>query len=385
MHTLRIGSYYEIPPMDYEQPALFTWREFYNFRNHVIRLLRAFGTAGPMGEVNLSNSEEDELSFSPEIVKNPDFFVVDDMYNEHDKISRVECLPANLDAVIIESLSSMMRMFPGWHVSFGLGDSGMVVTSEAVLIGGRRFWDCESILDVSERCQRAVDFGPPEPLDDSMNDLWRSVLVGGIDQNVRLPAASSRQWDEIIKSLDAMHSERKDGRLTSFSYGQVRHDLHPQTRRELLCRLLLDLPRLSQEMLTAAKWNIQQDSGRALADSASSAEARELINKIWSSIELAGDKFGQSEIVNWWADILTEVKEPSDLLRKELDEDMRVRVKNSDSFVPLSALFGLARLGTHDIASLVESAMISRAEWRANPMLVAWLEKLEHFHGCCIR
>jgi hypothetical protein len=79
MNTLRIGSYYDVPQMDYEQPPLVIWRDFYDFRNHVIRLLRVFGTAGPMGEVDLSADEDDQPCFSPEIVDDPAFFVVDDM------------------------------------------------------------------------------------------------------------------------------------------------------------------------------------------------------------------------------------------------------------------------------------------------------------------
>jgi hypothetical protein len=54
MHASRIGDYLEMLETDYEQPALFTWKEFYNFRNHVLRVLRVFGSAGPMGDVDLS-------------------------------------------------------------------------------------------------------------------------------------------------------------------------------------------------------------------------------------------------------------------------------------------------------------------------------------------
>ncbi len=153
MHTIRVGDYFEVPKTDDELPGLFTWREFYNFRNQVLRVLRVFGTAGPMGEVDLSAAEEDQPSFSSEIVENPTFFVVDDMYNEHDRVSIVECDPANIDAVVIESFCAMMMMFPGWQVSFRLGDSGLVVSSDAVLAGGRRFWDSTSVLEISERCK----------------------------------------------------------------------------------------------------------------------------------------------------------------------------------------------------------------------------------------
>lgn len=377
MHSVRIGNYLEMPAMDYEQPALFTWREFYNFRNHVLHVLRVFGTAGPMGEVDLSAAEENQPSFSSEIVESPVFFVVDDMYNEHDRISIVECDPTSIDAVVIESLRAMMLTFPGWRVSFSLGDSGLVVSSDTVLIGGRRFWDCASVLEVSERCQKPVDFGPSEPLHDSMNGLWRSILIGGIDRTVQLPVASSRQWAEIVRSLEAMRSQRMDGRLTPFAYDQVRNDIHPHTRRELLLRLLQDLPACSPDMLVAAKRNIQQDSGEALTDSTSPVEASELTYEIWSSLEATCDKFGQNEIVNWWADILCKVKEPSGWLKNLLEHEMRIRANHSNPLIQLSALFGLARIHVKDISFLVDDAMSTRREWNSNLLLVNWLGKLK--------
>lgn len=377
MHPIRIGNCFEVPTIDYEQPALFTWREFYNLRNYVLRVLRVFGTAGPMGEVDLTVVDEDEPSFSSEIVKNPEFFVVDDMYNGHDRISIVECAPASIDAVVIESLCAMMSIFPGWLVSIRLGDSGMLVSSDAVLVGGRRFWDCASVLEVSERCQRPVDFGPPEPLHESINSLWRSILIGDIDRTVELPVAKSRQWAEIVRSLDAMRLQRKDGRLTSFSYDQVRNDIHPQTRRELLLRLLQDLPSFSPEVLASAKRNIQRDSGKALSDCATSVQASELTRQVWSSLEVSSGKFGQSEVVNWWADILHSVKEPSDWLKRVLEYEMRTRVSHSNPLIQLSAIFGLAKLPVADIEFIVDSATTTRPEWSGNVPLMNWLEKLK--------
>jgi hypothetical protein len=376
MNTIRIGSYYEIPQMDYEQSPLITWRDFHHFRNQVIRLLRIFGTAGPMGEVDLSAGEEDQPCFSAEIVEDPVFFVVDDMHNEHDKVSSVECAPASIDAVVIESLAAMMRVFPGWRVHFGLGDSGVVICSDAVLVGGRRFWDCGSVVELSERCQKSVDFGPSEPLDDSMNQLWRSILPGGIDRTVQFPSAPSRQWAEIIRSLEAMRSQRNDGCLTSFAYDQVRYDLHPYTRRELLDRLFPHLQTLPGDKLTAAKRNIQIDSGMALANCASVRDASELIGQIWSGLESTSENIGQSEVINWWANLLHEVKDPPAWLRKALEDELRIRVRHTNPLFQLSALFGLAWLGTHDISLLVDDAMTIRPEWRINPILVKWLGNL---------
>ena len=114
----------------------------------------------------------------------------------------------------------------------------------------------------------------------------------------------------------------------------------------------------------------------ALADCASVREASELIGQIWSGLETTSGSFGHSEVVNWWADLLHEVKDPSDWLKQVLEDELRIRVRHTNPLFELSALFGLAWLGTHDIALLVDDAMKIRPEWKTNPKLVKWLEDL---------
>jgi hypothetical protein len=130
-------------------------------------------------------------------------------------------------------------------------------------------------------------------------------------------------------------------------------------------------------MLVAAKWNIQQDSGKALADAASPIEASELTQEIWSSLEVTCGKFGKNEIVNWWADILCKVKEPSDWLKNVLEHEMRIRTNHSHPQIQLSALFGLAAIHSVDISLLVDDAMSARPDWKANLLIMSWLGKLK--------
>jgi hypothetical protein len=117
MASLQFGSFFDIPPTDYNQPVLFRWKDFYDFRNHALRVLTRFGTAGPMGEVDLSVDRKDEPEFADTIVDDPDFFVVDDMYNEHDRLSIVECDPRHITVDLILALSDMELAFPGWWVN----------------------------------------------------------------------------------------------------------------------------------------------------------------------------------------------------------------------------------------------------------------------------
>jgi len=127
MAKLRIVSESKLPSSDWHQPAQFTWREFYDFRNHVIRVLRRFGSAGPMGEVDLSTDDQSAPKFLGPAIDEPDYFVVDDMWNEHERLSVVECSPRHITADMLGALAEMGAAFPGWWVKLKLGDSGLVV------------------------------------------------------------------------------------------------------------------------------------------------------------------------------------------------------------------------------------------------------------------
>jgi hypothetical protein len=376
MGSIRIGDYFEKPDVNYEQPALFTWKDFYNFRNHVLRVLRRFGSAGPIGEVDLSIDTDDEPSFSNESVNEPDFFVVDDMYNEHDRLSIVECNPSHITADLIGSLSEMTRGFPDWWVSFSFGDSGLFVTSETALLGGRRFWDCRSVKEIGDRCATFVDFGPPEPFSESMYPLWLAVISGRFDVDTEIPPAPSRQWVEVIRSLKEMLKKRRDGHLTSYEYNQVRNDLHPDTRRQFVLRLLDEISEFSADQLKAITTNIQRDFGQALSESKSIEGKISLATRISSGLEAVADKLDANEVVSWWAYVLHRTGGPSEELARVLKSELRSGLRRTNPLVQLSSVFGLARLHAPDIASIVDEASGANPEWSTNLALVNWLRKL---------
>jgi hypothetical protein len=376
MGSIRIGDYFEKPDVNYEQPPLFTWKDFYNFRNHVLQVLRRFGSAGPMGEVDLSIETDDEPSFGSDHVDEPDFFVVDDMYNEHNRLSMVECNPSHITADLISSLSEMAGNFPGWWVSFSLGDSGLFVTSETVLLGGRRFWDCNSVQEIGDRCAKFVDFGPSEPFSESMYHLWLAVISGRFNSQTEIPPAPSRQWLEVIGSLQKMLKNRQDGHMRSNDYDQVRNDLHPNTRREFILRLLGEISEFPADQLTASLRNIQKDSGQAFLEANSMEVKISLATRISSGLVALAAKLDASEIVSWWANVLHGIGEPSEELAQLLNSGMRSGLRHTNPLVQLSSIFGLARLHAQDIASIVSRASSANPEWSTNAALVDWLRKL---------
>jgi hypothetical protein len=375
MGSVRLGDYFE-ERVNCEQPLLFTRKDFYNFRNHVLRVLRRFGSAGPMGEADLYIEADDE-SFFKETVEDPDFFVVDDIYNDYDRLSTVECNPDLINADLINSLNEMTRNFPGWWVSFSLGDSGLFVSSAAVLLGGRRFWGCNSLQELGVRCAKPVDFGPQEPFSETMYVLWIAVISGKFDFDTEIPSTQSRQWTEVIRSLEKMLKTRKDRRLTSFDYNQVRNDLHPRTRRQFLLRLLAEISELRADQLNASTRNIQSDSGQALSESKSIEEITLLVTRIFSGLAAVADKLDPTEVVCWWANVLHGTLKPSEELTRVLKTEMRSGLGYTNPLVQLSSVFGLARLHASDIALIVDAASGANPAWSTNLALVKWLQELK--------
>ena len=227
---IRIGSDLEIEKTDYSLPDKFGWKEFYGFRNHVIRVLSRFGTVGPTGEADLSAEDDDAPEFKGEVVLDPDFFVVDDMFNNHDQLSIVECDVKLVHTDLIRSIVEMASAFPGWRVVMNLGDSGLRILGDRVLVGGRRFWDCKTIDELGARCGKPVEFGLP-PFVESMYALWVDVVCGEFDASNSYATPPNREWLDSIHTLQHM-SRSGSAALGPNAYDRIRYDLHPLTRRE---------------------------------------------------------------------------------------------------------------------------------------------------------
>ncbi len=368
-------SYFDIPGVDYEQPPLFTWKEFYNFRNHVLQVLRDFGSAGPLGEADLSVDWDQGPSFSDAVVENPDFFIVDDMYNEHDRLSVVECQPKYIGSALIESLSIMARDFPGWRISFSLGDSGMQVSSDAIFVDGRRFWDCTSVEEIADRCSKPVDFGTREPISEEMYRLWVATICGEVRSTTVFPDPQDREWTEVIRSLK--HTlEKKDGHLGRFAYDLIRNDIHPETRRQFLLRFLANISSLAPEILRDALHNVQKDAALALVHAENHDDRIAIVQSLGLSQRAIADKLEAREMMNWWANVIHYVEEPAADVKGALIDELRDRVSNSHPVIQLSAIFGLSRLHFTDIAFFVDEGMKANKQWLANDGLTKWLMKL---------
>jgi hypothetical protein len=385
MSRIRIGSDLEIEKTDYEQPAQFDWRAFYGFRNNVIAVLRQFGTAGPLGQVDLSTADDEAPKFIGKNVDQPDFFVVDDMYNAHDKMSIVECAVQHISEEVIQALVKIAARFPGWYVMINMGDSGLRVFGDQILVGGRRFWDCQDIADIGRRCQSDVDYGPAPEFQQSMYSLWVDLVCGGFSSAQNYPQPPDREWTEVLRLLGEMLRQGTKNPLDAFAYSRIRYDLHPYTRRRMLELFLAEAGSLPPGRLKeAVKRNLSRDAADVLATSLSREDVTSFAGKVSAVQAIAAGSLDPEDIVFWWPHIIDRMqressnrpREHSDVTRQALIAEMRTLLRSEEPWIQLSAVFSLAKLKDPDIATAVDHALRANQPWLANDPLLKWLLKI---------
>jgi hypothetical protein len=106
-----------------------------------------------MGEMPLlSDWESSEAKWQSETPE-PDFFVVDDMWNEWSRWNRVEASPWHVNATLLADLVRMVQDFPGWCVYLALSEGGLTVFGDRILFEGALFAGADSIDDLGTRCE----------------------------------------------------------------------------------------------------------------------------------------------------------------------------------------------------------------------------------------
>jgi hypothetical protein len=328
-----------------------------------------------MGDVDFI-AEGDEPEFLGDVVTDPDFFVVDDMYNEHDKLSIVESDPKFVTANLITALSDMALGFPDWWIRFSLGDSGLRISAGKLLLGGRRFWDCTSVEEVADRCSRPVEFGPEPPFPDDMYPLWVAAISGEYTLSAQHAEPPDRPWAEVIQTLNATASWKAGGKLTSFDYDGVRNDLHPAMRRKLAMKFLSELSIHPTVRVKAARRNLLADTVGTLLEPIDAIEIAKLVDCLSRGQQAAAAKLDDKDTVYWWSEVLHCFGEASEHLKPSMEAELRKLLNNSNPLIQLSAVFGLAKLRVNDIAGVVDNGFRANARWLANSELTKWLMKL---------
>lgn len=373
MAKIRVGDESEIPNSDSSLPPQFDWRVFYGFRNEVIRTLRRYGSAGPSGIADIAGDDEYAPNFEQETVDDPDFFVVEDMYNAYDKFSIVECDPKLVTAKVITALCEMASGFPGWFVVLNLGDSGLRIFGDRVLLGGRRFWNCKSIAGIAARCRKPVAHDPNEPIPEEMYPLWAAIVSGEFRTASDFPEPASREWKRVLKDLEYQAKRQAPMPLNSWAYDRVRMDLNPRVKKHFARRFLEEFASFSRERISNAARNLQLDAGHALALRSDDEDRAALALAVSKAQQVAADLLPPKDFLFWWPYVLHHLGEPDEMLRPILIAELRALLTHRNPWIQLSAVFSLARLQIDDIAAVVDTAAVANPEWSKRPDLAAWL------------
>lgn len=137
-------------------PETYSDFAFFGFRNEILAALRPFGTVGQMGASPLDDSP---LPLNGPIeCAEPDFFVVEDRWNEEQMLVRVELPSERLSVDVLESRVTMLAEYPGWVVQLVVyrGDDalgGIQLMSDRAMVAGDVFQGCPSLSDVVRACR----------------------------------------------------------------------------------------------------------------------------------------------------------------------------------------------------------------------------------------
>jgi hypothetical protein len=341
-------------------PPKVTEAEFRRCRNDIVRALARFGSVGPKGVVD-ENDDEVECYGSGD----PAFFVVDDMYNDVQRLHLVETEATRITEPMLESLVQAISQSRHWAAHLAIGDAGLYVFADRVVPCGRRFWDCDSVGAIADRCSRPVEFGPVPASWTDGYELWRD-LVCGIWHRDRLPAGPDRQWVCVLDYL----SQTKP--ISEFTYrNRVLYELHPATRLEFVSRFLEEFTE-ERERSTVGIETVAQDSGQLLSHLEDAASSDLLV-----MLAAAQGKLARKAAFYFWTKVVYGVDK--DCGSKRDTEKLaffllaKIRPPNAE-LVSLSALLGLACIKHPDVAE--QAARLSSANDHWSPSVRAWLRKL---------
>ena len=145
---------------DYQQSStysverLVSVEQFHRVRNAVLHVCRQFGTVGPVGEFQPSSDEDGihKVAEGPVEDADPDFYVVDDMWNEVDRYVRVEPSSNGTTPHLLRLMAQALSAYPRWAVGFGFADGYLLVFAEKLMVKGQKFRDCHDFASVAAAC-----------------------------------------------------------------------------------------------------------------------------------------------------------------------------------------------------------------------------------------
>lgn len=125
----------ECPKAPTSGPPLFTFEQFHTLRNEVVSILSRYGTVGPVGKLRIQESVEQSTEVWSEGAssRNPDFYVVSDIWNYWSRWIRIESRGFEfIKQPLLEELVITLVPLPSWCLYLALSKAGLTVFSNRI-------------------------------------------------------------------------------------------------------------------------------------------------------------------------------------------------------------------------------------------------------------
>src|ERR1700756_2733011 len=109
-------------------PPKVTWADFRHCRNDIVAALARFGSVGPTGVFDENDDEVESYGGG-----DADFFVVDDMYNDVQRLHLIETDATRVTEPLLESLTQAVSHNRQWAAHLAIGDAGLYVFADRVV------------------------------------------------------------------------------------------------------------------------------------------------------------------------------------------------------------------------------------------------------------
>jgi hypothetical protein len=135
-------------------PPLFTFEQFHALRNEILSVLSGYGTVGPNGKLCIRDSVEQstEVWSGEGTARQPDFYVVSDIWNYWSRWIRIESGLNLIKKPLLGELAMTLLPLPSWCLYLALTKGGLTVFSDRILFEGPAFAGCSSVHDIYQRC-----------------------------------------------------------------------------------------------------------------------------------------------------------------------------------------------------------------------------------------
>ena len=136
-----------------------TWQDFQSTRNSVLEALRPFGTVGPLGTAQITSDAEGPPRPWPVETADPEFFVVDDMWNDWDRVVTVETEhPQLITLPLMHRLRSVLASDrPDWAVGLAIENGYVLLTATKIQVKGEVFRSCRVAGDIVDALAKTKD------------------------------------------------------------------------------------------------------------------------------------------------------------------------------------------------------------------------------------